>query len=400
MRPEKISAKLGALLIAVGCSFVTLRGQDAPRYRADISWPKELPNNWVMGAADRLVVDKNDHIWLFHQPGLVQKDEAGLAQKPPTSECCIPAPAILEFDSEGNVIKSWSGPGREPHWPVGVGGLWVDDHENVWMTASGHRPGIHVPRPEVKNLPWGGGNLLEFSPDGKLLLEIGRNPKANGLANNQDTSVLGVPGGVQIDEKAREVFVADGYINRRVVVYDLDTGAFKRGWGAYGIPLSEIDNSTLEDLPDTGRPINLGQDYQPSAPPPKQFRGPLGLRLADDGMLYVFDGENDRIQVFTEQGKYLKEFFVAPKTLDEGSVMDIAFSRDPKQKYLLVADGSNQAVWILNRSDGSVVTRFGHRGHSAGQFGYLHTVDMDSHGNIYTGEVKYNYRLQKFVLEK
>jgi DNA-binding beta-propeller fold protein YncE len=166
------------------------------------------------------------------------------------------------------------------------------------------------------------------------------------------------------------------------------------------MPLSEIENTTWPDSVDTGRPINFGQDYKLSDPPSKQFRGPLTIRLSDDGFVYVGDEENDRIQVFTAEGKFVREFFIAPKTLDEGSVMDVALSHDPQQRYLLVADGSNQVVWVLNRKDGSVVTRFGHRGHSAGQFSYLHAVDADSHGSIYTGEVKYNYRIQKFVLSR
>jgi DNA-binding beta-propeller fold protein YncE len=335
---------------------------------------------------------------MFHQPGLVQKDEAGLQQK--TSECCVPAPQLLVFDSTGQVIKSWSGPGREAHWPAGAGGLWVDEEEHIWMTAGGHRVGIHVPRPEARNTPWGGGSVFKFSLDGKLLLEIGRNPRPDGEANNQSVEVLGFPSSLEVNDKTHEVFIADGYVNRRVVVFDSETGAFKRGWGAYGIPLSQVENTTWPDTVDTGRPINFGQDYKPADPPSKQFRGPLTIRLSNDGFVYVGDEENDRIQVFTTEGKFVKEFFVAPNTLDEGSVMDVAVSRDPQQKYLLVADGSNQVVWVLNRNDGSVVTRFGHRGHSAGQFSYLHAVDTDSHGSIYTGEVKYNYRIQKFVLSR
>jgi NHL repeat len=149
--------------------------------------------------------------------------------------------------------------------------------------------------------------------------------------------MMGPPSGLEVNEETHEVFMADGYVNKRIVVYDSNTGAFKRGWGAYGIPLTEIANSTLPDLPDTGRPINFGQDYQPLAQPSKQFRGPLSVRLSSDDLVYVGDGENDRIQIFTTEGKFLREFFIAPQTLDEGSVMDMALSRDPNQKYLLGA---------------------------------------------------------------
>lgn len=200
--------------------------------------------------------------------------------------------------------------------------------------------------------------------------------------------MLGGASSIQVDEKAREVYLADGYLNRRVVVYDSQTGAFKRGWGAYGIPLGEIGNSKLTD------------HYDPSASPSKQFRGPVvGLRISGDGLVYVGDAGNDRIQVFTKQGKFVKEFFVAPRTLGEGSVTALAFSKDPNQKYLFVADGENSVIWILNRNDGTVLKKIGHRGHDSGQFSNLHALDVDSHGNVYTGEVKYNNRLQKFVAE-
>lgn len=400
MHLRKTSVTLSGLLIAFSCVICAAApGQNFPHYRVDPSWPKELPNNWIMAHVQSIIVDKDDHIWVFNNPHDTQRDEAGLAQEPPLSECCIPAPAVLEFDAKGNVLKSWGGPGYVRDWPAAEKGLWVDKMANVWVTGS-QNSGSHVPRPGSRNVVMD-RSALKFTSDGKLLLEIGH-PSAEPV-NNQDTTLLGGVSSIQVDEDAHEVYFADGYVNRRVVVYDSETGVFKRGWGAYGIPLKEIPNFTPKDSVDTGRPVNYGQsdEYDPSAPPSKQFRGPLvGLRLSVDGLLYVSDRENDRIQVFTKQGKFVKEFFVAPKTLDEGSVMDIAFSRDPKQKYLLVADGSNNVVWVLNRNDGSVVTKFGHRGHNAGQFSYLHTLDMDSHGNIYTGEVKYNNRLQRFIPEK
>jgi hypothetical protein len=402
MRRLKRLAELSALLIAFVCGAgLIARGQSVPHYRVDPSFPKEMPHNWIMSHVEHLFVDANDHIWVFQEPNIVQPEEAGLAQKPPLSECCIPAPAVIEFDSEGNTLNAY-GPGVTPGWPTGATGvLWIDKKGNFWTTGGGRRPGAHVPRPETADtqIPWN-RRVIEISKEGKILLEIGRvvTGPEYGHADNQDTSLLFTAGGVQFDEDAHEVYISDGYINRRIVVYDSDTGKFKRGWGAYGMPLSEIKNATFDDDPVHGRPVNLGQDYNPANPPEKQFRGPLvGLRLSNDGLLYVSDREDDRVQVFTKQGKFVKEFIIAPKTLDEGSPMDLAFSSDPQQKYLLVGDGSNNIVWILNRGDGSVVTTFGHRGHNAGQFSYLHAIDMDSHGNIYTGEVKYNNRIQKFV---
>jgi DNA-binding beta-propeller fold protein YncE len=199
---------------------------------------------------------------------------------------------------------------------------------------------------------------------------------------------LGGPAGFAIEDATHEVYIADGSLNRRVVVYDLKTGGFKRGWGAYGIPLSAIDNSKLAA-------------YDPSAPPAKQFRGMMSdVKVSNDGLVYVADRTANRIQVFTKSGNFLKEFFVSPGTLNRGTVMALAFSHDPEQKYLLVGDGGDCVVWILNRSDGSVAGRFGHRGYYAGQFYFIENMATDSAGNLYTGEVNRNYRVQKFSLEK
>jgi hypothetical protein len=393
-------AKRMFLFLFLSC-FLSLaaRAQDFPRYRVDAFWPKELPHNWVIGHVVSIAVDKDDHVWVLHFPHSISRDEMGEIQKPPLSICCVPAPSVLEFDSQGNVIKSWGGPGYVPDWPTAEQALSVDNAGNVWITGSWHT-GAFVRRPEddlsipeeLDKLPWD-RQALKFSLDGKLLLEIGHPTKDGPIKhepiNNQDTSLLGGASSIQVDDNAHEVYFGDGSFNRRIVVYDSETGKFKRGWGAYGIPLSEIDNSLPQEK------------YDPSAPHSKQFRGPLvGLRLSNDGLLYVSDPGNDRIQVFTRQGKFVKEFFVAPKTLGPGSVAGLALSRDPKQKFLLVADGSNNVVWVLNRDDGSVVTRFGHRGHDSGQFSNLETLELDSHGNLYTGEVKYNNRAQKFIPAK
>jgi hypothetical protein len=384
------STRIGFTLIAASLSICSVRAQEPPRYRVDPSWPGDLPNHWGLGHVESVVVDQEDHVWALHFTRSMNQDERGLAHNPPLSECCVPAPAVIEFDANGKIIKSWGGPGTVPDWPAEEQALWVDKMANVWIAGSWYS-GSFIRRPEdditlpveLEKLPWD-RHALKFSKDGKLLLEIGHPSKA--AANNQDTGLLGGVSSIQVDERAHEVYFADGYINRRIVVYDSETGKFKRGWGAYGIPLSEISNSKPAD------------GYDPSAPPSKQFRGPVvGLRISNDDLVYAGDAQNDRIQVFTKPGKFVKEFFVAPKTLGEGSVSGIAFSRDPKQKYLLVADGSNSAVWILNRDDGSVVTRFGHKSRNVGYFSTLHTLDMDSHGNIYTGEVRYENRLQKFI---
>ena|SRR5271155_917266 len=383
--PRPIGPSIGlcwCLILALG---LLARAQEPPRYKVDPFWPQELPNNWILGRVAGVAVDKNDHIWVLHSPSWVDRDEAGLIQTPPLSECCQPAPAVIEFDSSGKVLRAWGGRGYVPDWPMTEHGFTVDKEGNIWIGGSytGDTP-LGGPGPKSSD-SWD-RQVLKFSPDGKLLLEIGHPMKAP--ANNQDTSILGGAAGIIVDDNAHEVYIADGNMNKRVVVYDSNTGAFKRGWGAYGIPLSQIENSAK--MP----------PYDPSAPS-KQFRGPLGdIRISVDGFVYVADRTADRVQVFTKEGKFVKELFVAPQTIGRGSAWTIAFSHDPQQKYLLAGDGANCVIWILNRNDGTTVGKFGHRGYNAGQFDFIRDIALDSHGDLYTGEVNKNFRVQKFVLQK
>lgn len=387
----------GSLVLYMGvCYFLVLvfgpiaRAQDLPLYRVDISWPKQLPNDWILGHVTGVAVDKDNHIWVLHSPNWVLDDDAGAAQDPPISECCRPAPAVLEFNADGDLLRSWGGPGYLPDWPNNEHGLVVDKENNVWI-AGNWTGGVaqrrrHRPGNPKESLPWD-RQVFKFTPDGKLLLEIGHPSKVS--ANNQDTDMLGGPWELAVDDDAHEVYIADGALNRRLVVYDSNTGAFKRGWGAYGIPLSEIDNSSKPS------------EYDPASPLAKQFKGPVtAVRISVDGLVYVADRVSDRVQVFTKQGKFVREFLVAPQTRGRGSVWKLALSNDLKQKYLLVADGENCVMWILNRSDGSVAGKFGHKGDSPGQFHNIYDIALDSNGNLYTGESDYNYRIQKFVSER
>jgi hypothetical protein len=376
----------GLLFLFIPGLALTARAQDPPRYKVDASWPRELPNNWILGRVAGIAIDKSDHIWVLHSPSWVLRDEAGLAQKPPLSECCIPAPALIEFDADGKVLQAWGGRGYVPDWPTQEMGLEIDKQGSVWIGgswAANFNASPELIGPDRRDV-WD-RQVLKFTPDGKQLLEIGHPIKAP--ANNQDTTILGGPGRTAVDDSAHEVYIGDGFLNKRVVVYDSNTGEFKRGWGAYGIPLSEIENSKLPP-------------YDPTSPPAKQFRGSVTLRISVDGLVYVADRTGDRIQVFTKQGKFLQEFLVAPNTIGRGSAWSIAFSHDPKQKYLLVADGGNCVIHILDRSNGSEVGKIGHRGANAGQFNFIQDLALDSKGNLYTGEVNTNYRVQKFVLEK
>ena len=388
--------------------FAAGSAKDVPHYKVDPFWPKQLPNNWILGAVGGLAVDSKDHIWIANRPRTSSVDELGSAQRPTRADCCNVTPSIIEFDAAGNVLTSWGGPGYVPDWPEDEHNMWVDKSGFVWITDANNR------------------QVLKFTQDGKQVLEIGHKSKAP--KNNQDTSILGYPAGLFVDDAAHEVYIGDGYLNNRVVVYDSDTGAFKRGWGAYGIPLSEVTNDIevggrggsrsvgtigtgagrgAEPVPPDSKvppysfPNGIKPLYKAGDPPDKQFRSPVHcVDISVDRLLYVCDRHNNRIQVFTPEGKFVKEFFLRMATLGNGSTWTLVFSHDKAQKYLIVCDGENDKMWVMRRSDGAVVSSFGSKGRSAGQFIEVHSLAEDSKGNLYTGEVSGGERVQKFVLSK
>ena len=339
--------------------------QDVPKYQVDPFWPQELPNNWILGQVGGLAVDREDHIWVLQRPASDTVDEVGASLTPPRSQCCIAAPPVLEFDNQGHLLHSWGGPGKGFDWPKTEHAIYVDRDENVWISGNG---------PTDRH-------VLKFKKDGHFLMQIGH--PSSDPPDSMRTDILGRPAGIEVDSDAHEVYIADGYMNKRVIVFDSDTGAFKRLWGAYGNPPKDI----------------AAGPYNPGAPRDQQFRNPVHcVHISQDGLVYVCDRANDRVQVFTKQGKFVKEFPVRPETLGIGSVWQLAFSNDERQKFLLVADGENNVIWTLRREDGAVLGQTGHNGRNAGQFHWLHQLVSDSHGNLYTGEVDTGKRLQKFVL--
>jgi DNA-binding beta-propeller fold protein YncE len=370
VRIQRNQSQLAAILVAgfFACIVTPTESafaQDPPKYQVDPFWPKELPNNWIMGQVGGMAVDKHDHIWVLQRPGLDTPDELGAAQKPPWSQCCFATPPVLEFDTQGNLLQSWGGPGEGFDWPKREHGIYVDKDDNVWIGGAGDTD----------------RHLLKFKNNGKFIMQIGH-PSAD-PADSKRTDILGRPAGIEIDAAAHELYLADGYLNKRVIVFDSDTGAFKRLWGAYGNPPNDADPGP----------------YNPSAPVDQQFRNPVHcVHIAHDGLVYVCDRANDRLQVFTKQGQFVKEFTFHPLTLGRGSVWQFAFSTDEGQKFLLLDDGENNVIWTVRRDDGTIVGQTGHNGRNAGQFHWVHQIVSDSQGNLYTGEVDTGKRIQKFLL--
>ena len=339
-------------------------GTQAPRFEVDPMWPKPVPNHWVFGNIIGVGVDKNDHVYIIHRgAGSLEAKEIYATTNPPSSECCVPAPPVLEFDPEGNLVKAWGGPGQGYEWPESNHGITPDSKGNLFIGGNGGND----------------GHILKFTREGKFVKQFGF---AYASAGSNDMWAFNKVAKISLDEPANEAYVADGYGNHRVAVIDMDTGKIKRYWGAYG------------NKPDD---TNLG-NYNPDAPLAQQFRNPVHCAEPSlDGNVYVCDRPNDRIQVFTKAGKFVKETQVNKTTKGDGSTWDIAFSKDPQQKYLYLADGANEKIHVFDRLSLTELTSFGDGGRQPGQFYAVHSIATDSKGNVYTTETYRGQRLQKFV---
>ena len=396
-----IAAVIAVLAIAQFTLQTVARAQEngganrAGIYEVDRMWPKPLPNNWVLGSTVGLAVDARDHVFIVHRgqatldPKFASQmtfapvarggragaaapaapargrgdaaigEEVASGAKPISDLCCAAAPPVLEFDPEGNLVRHWGAPGAGYEWPPSMHGITIDGKDNVWLAGNG------------------GNTVLKFSKDGKFLMQIGKNGASKG---NTDTANLSRPAEVEVDMAANEVYVADGYGNRRVIVYDADKGTFKRMWGAYGKPPTDDPNVT----------------YDPAKPLSTNWQTVHCASLANDGLVYVCDRVNDRIQVFKKDGTYIKEAQIAKKTLGDGVTFDVAFSKDPQQRLMYVADGANHRVWQLLREPLQVLNHIGNGGRYPGQFYATHNVSLDSKGNLYTVETYTGARVQKF----
>jgi hypothetical protein len=388
------AAAFAVLLAAIGIeSGVPLRkvsveasGVQAPLFEVEPLWPKPLPNHWVLGRTVGVSVDGADHIWIIHRAGSLEAVEQHAATNPPAAQCCVPAPPVLEFDEAGNLLRSWGGPGKGYDWPESLHGITLDYRGDVWLGGQGRgraADGSQIPTPTDEGARAGTTSynddmILKFTADGQFLMQIGKPSRSKG---SNDVENLRLPAKTFIDKEKNEVYVADGYGNHRVIVFDADTGKYKRHWGAYGNKPDDTD---------------LGE-YHPNDPPSKQFGNPVHCAdLSVDRLLYVCDRRNDRLQVFKPDGTFVKEAILNKNTLGSGSVWDVAFSRDPGQKYVYIADGENEQVHILLRETLEILTSFGDGGRQPGQFYGVHSIATDSKGNVFTTETYRGQRVQKF----
>jgi hypothetical protein len=360
----------------------------APVFEVDPFWPKPLPNHWVTGSTIGVSVDSQDNVWTIHRPNTVddnfraadimvgdargRDDEAqpgaGPGRQAPTATpigaCCKVAPPVLVYDQAGNLVKSWGGAGQGYDWPDSNHGITVDRRGNVWLAGNGAKD----------------TQVLKFDGAGKFLFQIGKHGVHNG---SNDIENLWQPTKIWEDVSANEVYIGDGYGNRRVIVFDSNTGKYKRHWGAYGNKPSD------EKMP----------PYSPQAGPSKQFNTVHCAIVSNDGLVYVCDRVNDRIQVFRRDGTFVREAAIDANTFRSGSVWDMTFSRDPQQTYIYMANGVNEKIHILLRSTLEVLTSFGDGGRHPGQFFGVHNLDTDSKGNLYATETYNGARVQRFLFK-
>ncbi len=370
---SRFSYLASALFAAIGLTVLAISIVDqpvnaksdtvkAPIFEVDPLWPKPMPNHWLLGMAIGVWVDEKDHVWIIHR-GADTLNANELALTKNVGECCASAPPVLEFDHAGRLVQAWGGPGPGYEWPDSNHGIHIDHKGNVWIGGNGEND----------------AHILKFTRDGKFLMQMG---KHKGNKGSNDTENFGRVAKIWVDPKTNEAYVADGYKNKRVAVLDADTGVMKRYWGAYGNKPDDAD---------------LGK-YDPSAVPPKQFRNPVHcVERSNDGMVYVCDRQANRIQVFKPDGTYVKEAHFARQTLGSGSTWDLAFSKDPQQRFIFLADGTNEKIRVILRETMMELTNFGDGGRQPGQFFGVHSIATDSKGNIYTTETYEGKRLQKFV---
>ena len=360
--------------------------REVPKFEVDPSWPK-IPNGWVLGEVASAATDEQDNVWVLHRP---QEVRPGQKTGPP----------VMEFDEAGRYIQGWGGPGEDYDWPKYEHGIYVDYKGYVWIGGA-----------------QGDDQILKFTKAGKFVMQIGHGTGkfvkqighgSHKKNSNQDTTSFWKPADVFVYAKTNELFVADGYANKRIIVFDADTGAYKRMWGAFGNPPMDepdgsegdkefpVDKSNMTHVP--------ARDIDPKDPGPQQFSTVHGVKVSNDGLVYVAERGGKRVQVFTIDGKFVTQTFIdrwceEPQCGNGQTAASTAFSPDPEQRFLYVASRSAARVWVYDRKTLQPLDSFGQPGVAPGEFYVLHHMASDSKGNLYTVEVEDGRRIQKFVFK-
>jgi NHL repeat-containing protein len=409
-----------------------------PGFVADAGWPQKLPNNWILGQVGGLYVAPDDHVWVYQRPRSLTDDEAALTAatnkskdgKPVDAlgfarphgvlgDCCLPAPSVLEFDGTGKLLNAWGGPADPDKckaeegcvWPATEHGIFVDHNGFVYL-------GGNNANASPNGSAWASSNgadgmILKFTKDGKFVAMFGgpggKGPNSNDKDGGKNgTPLFYLPADITVDPSSNRMYVADGYGNRRVVMLDAATGKYIGHFGAYG-------NNPVDDKA-AAAAGNWMNDFTKGNLKPAFFRNPVHcVKVSKDGLIYVCDRGNNRVQIFDSRdptlgkpcsnpsgaaGKcgFVKEQFVAIKTNGlPGTAVSMNFSTDAAQSCLFVGDNSNMTIYILKRDTLEELGRIGRSGREAGEFHWLHQVSLDSRGNIYTAEVDTGKRIQKFI---
>jgi hypothetical protein len=371
-----LGAAIAVAMVATGQTqwepnaFAQTRPQrEVPKFQVDPSWPK-LPEKWVWGQVSSVSVDDRDHAWILQRPNTIRDDQKGRA-----------APPVLEFDAAGNFVQGWGGPGEGYDWPEIEHGIYVDPKGYVWVGGNGKTD----------------HHLVKFTKAGKFVMQIGKKGESKG---NNDTHNVNMAADTFVHTKTNELFVADGYGNKRIIVFDADTGAYKRHWGAFGKEPSDAKQAKSK-IPESAR-IPAKEE---TGPGPDQFVMPVhAARVSNDDLVYVSDRGGKRVQVFTLEGKFVAQTFIdrwceAPHCGNGQTVASTAFSHDKEQRFLYVASRSPARIWVLDRKTLQPLDSFGRLGVAPGEFYVLHHMNTDSKGNLHTTEVQDGKRAQKFVFK-
>src|SRR5689334_4940776 len=353
--------------LAVSTSAQQASALKVPTFELDAKWPT-IPNNWVLGEVTSISVDRHDNIWVLHVPQSIPEDKRANA-----------APPVLQFDASGKLLTSWGGPNNSPEWLGREHGIFVDSNDFVWIGGRAGWP--RQTTPGVSD-----DMLMKFTMAGKLVMQIGRSGASTG---NLDTENVHQATDVFVDTQAKEVYVADGYGNKRVIVFDSETGKFKRMWGAFGNP-----------PPPTFAANAAVPQPQTTPDGPPEFGLPHSVKVSNDGIVYLADRINNRIQLFTTAGKFLRQVRLATLNNVTPVPAGFAFSPDKKQQYLYVVDSGPMQIIIYDREKMVEIGRGGVRGPKVGEFDIVHHMAADSKGNIYGAEIVTNRRAQRFVLSR